>query len=80
MSWSLTLSPRLTPAPLHGVSRETVESFRASTRQWPAVVAASAGFGMGAKFDFPEQLSVPCCALLALGVPTEIEELPIRSG
>ena len=80
MSWSLTLSPRLLPAVLLGVSKETFRS--------PALPKSMRSSGPGANtrrisaatHDFPEQLSAPCGALLALGAHTDLKELPITAA
>lgn len=80
MSWSLLLSPRLSPAPLHGVSHETSEAFPgplglkqglASDAEWPAAVS---------KLDFSEELSAAFDVLPALGVRPHTEELPITTA
>jgi hypothetical protein len=80
MSWSLRLSPRLSPAVLLGVSEETFrdpaqpQSTRSSTAH-----AISRLIEIAPRY-FPEQLSAPCGARLALGVPATRKELPITAA
>jgi hypothetical protein len=80
MSWSLTLSPRLSPAVLLGVSKETFRSHARpkSTRSFGrrAIIRLSCV----PPHNFPEQLSAPCGACLALGVRTQRKELPITAA
>ena len=80
MCWSLMLSPRLSPAVLLGVSKETFPG--------PAGLEPMRFSGAHpnsrqiciAPHDFSEQLSAPCGARLALGVPATRKELPITAA
>ena len=80
MSWSLTLSPRLSPAVLLGVSKETFRSSSMSRVMTLPSKHAISGLNFAATRIFPEQLSVPCGAHLALGVTTQFKELPITAA
>lgn len=80
MSWSLTLSPRLSPAVWLGVSEETPSSFPTSTNSMRSPDAVISELTSAAAHNFPEQLSAPCGACLALGVPATRKELPITAA
>jgi len=80
MSWSLMLSPRLSPADLLGVSRETPK-----TTVGPLLTHAGFLGQPSRRFpaptnNFPEQVSVPCGAHLVLGARAQLEELPITAA
>jgi hypothetical protein len=80
MSWSLRLSQRLSPAVLLGVSQETFQSARMSGSSTSVNQPALRLRTFSPTHNFPEQLSAPCGARLALGVPTKHEELPITAA
>ena len=80
MSWSLMLSPRLSPAVLLGVSHRTFPKAVASDSTIFLARSAPSQPHSPETHDFPEQLSAPCGALLSLGVPAELEELPITAA
>jgi hypothetical protein len=80
MSWSLTLSPRLSPAVLPGVSKETLRSPARLEPTQSSGARSNSQLICIAPHDFPEQLSAPCGALLALGANTELKELPITAA
>jgi hypothetical protein len=80
MSWSLTLSPRLSPAVLLGVSRETPRTTVAPLPTGAGFVGQPSRHLSTPSHDFPKQVSVPCGALLALGVRAQLEELPITAA
>ena len=80
MSWSLTLSLPLSPAVLLGVSKETFRNpARLEPTQYSGARANSRQICI-ARHDFSEQLSAPCGARLALGVPATRKELPITAA
>lgn len=80
MSWSLMLSQWLSPAALHGVSHETSEAFCGPAAPKRGFAAPGDRSSVGSKPYFSEQLSARDDALLAFGVPTKTEELPITAA
>jgi hypothetical protein len=80
MSWSLMLSPRLSPAVLLGVSHETPKTTVTPLPIGAGFVGHPSRHLFAPSHDFPKQVSVPCGALLALGVRPQLEELPITAA
>ena len=80
MSWSLMLSPRLSPAVLLGVSKETFRSAARPKAMKSSGPRVNSRRICTASHYFPEQLSAPCGARLALGVTAQFKELPITAA
>jgi len=80
MSWSLTLSPRLSPAVLLGVSQETPKTAVTPLLTRRVFLAQASRRRSASAHDFPKQVSVPCGANLALGARAQLEELPITAA
>jgi len=80
MSWSLTRSPRLSPAVLLGVSHGTlrIPARPKSTRS--SCAGANNRPFHGAPHNFPEQLGALSGIRLALGAFAELKELPISAA
>jgi len=80
MSWSLTLSPRLSPAVVLGVSQETFRSARVPSLTDRADQRALSRPIFTPTHNSPKQLSAPCGAQLTLGVRNRSEEQPITAA
>jgi hypothetical protein len=80
MSWSLMLSPRLSPAVLLGVSHETPKATVTPLLTRTGFLGQPCRHLRAPANDSPKQVSVPCGALLALGVRAQLEELPITAA
>ncbi|MCU1530409.1 MAG: hypothetical protein JWP75_4172 [Frondihabitans sp.] len=80
MPWSLTLSPRLSPAVLLGVSYETFPTARPSHLTPSAPQDELSRRFSSATNDFPKQQSAHRGTPLALGARTETEELTITAA
>jgi len=80
MSWSLTLSPRLSPAVLLGVSHKTSRSAFAAGLGPSAAQDELSRRLSAASNNFPKQQSAHSGTPLALGARTQFEEQPITAA
>jgi len=80
MSWSLMLSPTLLPAARRGVSRETSKAFPRPAAPKRGLAWPGDRCSVGSEPDFLRPVGDALDALLALGVPTRIEGLPMTGA